>query len=222
MNDTMVSPNPMITLTMIKTVTHAYDPQAPLRLPDSVLRRLLTGIALALALLFILWSAVGSMAQPAPAPSGTSNDWQPYQADAFAFSYPAGWTVRKLEGQATHHLAPDAEAGGTHVAIAAVPAASADLGQIERMGVAYIEHNDAVVRHYLRIMPRTRMAGRAAARVRFTADLASGERIEGIWVGVPGPEGQVFSFVLNVYPDAYFNGVRHTFKRLLASVLLDH
>ena len=87
-------------------------------------------------------------------------------------------------------------------------------------GYTPVERNDAVTRHYLRIMPKTRLGGKVAARVRFTADLVSGERVEGLWIGVPQADGQVLSFVLNVYPDAYFNGVHHTFKQLLASVSL--
>ena len=184
--------------------------------------RMLLGAALGMLAIFVIWSSMGSMAQPAPTPDAPQDGWQRYQAKTFAFSYPAGWTVSAPDQDAgAYRLAPEGTEAGTHVAIALLPAASVDLAKIERMGIAHVERNDAVSRHYLRIMSRTRLDDRVAARVRFTADLVSGERVEGLWVGVPQADGQVLSFVLNVYPDAYFNGVHHTFKRLLSSVSLD-
>ena len=203
------------------TAIQAYEPEAPLTPSLPVLRRMLFGAALGVLAILVIWASMGSMAQPAPTPKPAEDDWQRYHAESFAVSHPADWTVRAPDQETeAYRLAPAGTEVGTHVAIMLHPAASTELAQIERMGIAHIEHNDAVERHYLRIMPRMRLDGRIAARVRFTADLASGERVEGLWVGVPQAEGQVLSIVLNVYPDAYFNGVHHTFKRLLASVSL--
>ena len=203
------------------TVINAFKPEIPLILPFPVIRRLLIGAALGALAIFVIWTSMGSMAQPAPTPDATEDDWQRYQAETFAFSYPAGWTVSVPDQDvAAYRLAPSGKDVGTHVAMALLPAASVDLAQIERMGIAHVERNDAIVRHYLRIMPRTRLDDQVAVRVRFTADLVSGERVEGLWVGLPQADGQVLSIVLNVYPDAYFNGVHHTFKRLLSSVSL--
>lgn len=197
------------------TILNTFEPKTPLAL----IRRLFIGAALGLLALFVIWASMGTMAQPAPTPDAPEDGWQQYQAETFAFSYPAGWTVSVLDqDRAAYRLAPEGVDGGTHVAMTLLPAASADLAQIERMGIAHVERNDAVSRHYLRIMPKTRLGDRIAARVRFTADLVSGERVEGLWVGIPQADGQVLSIVLNVYPDAYFNGVKHTFKRLLSSV----
>ena len=189
--------------------------------PFATLRRMLVGAALGTVALFVIWASMGSMAQPAPTPGLTEDGWQRYETPDFAFSYPAEWSVSApTEADAAYRLAPEGTDAGTHVAIAPLPTITTDLAKIERMGVAYVERNEAVTRHFLRIMPRMRLADRVAARVRFTADLASGERVEGLWVGVPQADGQVLSFVLNVYPDAYYNGVHHTFRRLLSSVTL--
>ena len=203
------------------TVIKSFEPKAPLTLPFPVLRRMLIGAAAGMLAIFVIWASMGSVAQPAPVLDVQEDGWQRYQAETFTFSYPAGWTVSASDQEeAVYRLAPEGVDGGTHVAIALLPAASADLARIERMGIAHVERDDAVARHYLRIMPRTRLDDRVAARVRFTADLVSDERVEGLWVGVPQADGQVLSLVLNVYPDAYFNGVHHTFKRLLASIAL--
>ncbi len=203
------------------TVIKSFEPEASLSLPFPVTRRMLVGAGLGILAIFVIWASMGSMAQPAPVLDVQKDGWQRYQAETFAFSYPAGWTVSASDqDEAAYRLAPDGVEAGTHVAIALLPAASADLAQIERMGIAHVERDDAVARHYLRIMPKTRLADHVAARVRFTTDLVSGERVEGLWVGVPQADGQVLSLVLKVYPDAYFNGVHHTFKRLLASVSL--
>ena len=203
------------------TAIHAYEPEAPMALPFPALRRLLFGVAVGAVALFVIWASMGTMAQPAPIPGPAEDGWQRYEAPAFAFSYPAEWSVSApTETEAAYRLAPQGTDAGTHVAISVLPEMTTDLARIERMGVAYVERNEAVTRHYLRIMPRMRLDDRVAARVRFTADLASGERVEGLWVGVPQADGQVLSFVLNVYPDAYYNGVHHTFRRLLSSVTL--
>lgn len=100
-------------------------------------------------------------------------------------------------------------------------AACCFIRQVERAGVAHVERNEAITRHFLRILPRTRLAERVVARVRYIADLDSGQRVEGLWVAIPRSDGCVLTIVLNVYPGAYFNGVHHTFKRLLASITLD-
>ena len=203
------------------TALHAYEPETPMALPFPTLRRLIVGAAVGVVALFVIWTSMGSMAQPAPTLGLAEDGWQRYQAPAFAFSYPAAWSVSApAEAEAAYRLAPEGTEAGTHVAIAVLPPSTTDLARIERMGVAYVERNEAVTRHYLRIMPRMRLDDRVAARVRFTADLASGERVEGLWVGVPQADGQVLNFVLNVYPDAYYNGVHHTFRRLLSSVTL--
>ena len=205
------------------TITQAFDPEAPLAIPLSVIRRFFLGSAVVLVSLFVVWASMGSMAQPAPNPGITKDGWHRYKAPSFAFSYPTAWAVNAPgQGDATsYRLAPQADAGtGTHVAIAYLPTTTTNLDQIERLGVAHVERDDTIARHYLRIMTPTRLADRVAARVRFTADLVSGERVEGLWVGIPQEDGQVLSFVLNVYPDDYFNGVHHTFKRLLASITL--
>ena len=190
-------------------------------LPFATLGRLFIGVALGALALFVIWASMSSMAQPAPTPGLTEDGWQRYEAQAFAFSFPADWAISApTEQDAAYRLGPERAQARTHVAITVLPTTTTDLTKIERMGVAYVERNEAVTRHYLRIMPRMRLDDRVAARVRFTADLASGERVEGLWVGVPQADGSVLNFVLNVYPDAYFNSVRHTFRRLLSTVTL--
>ena len=206
----------------MKTLIRSFEPETPLAFPKSLLRRLLTGVVVAVGAVFVVWSSMGSMAQPAPTPGATDDDWQRHQAATFAFSYPAGWTLRPpSEAREAYRLAPSGQAEGTHVTIAYLPEATPDLAQVERKGVAHVEGNEAVTRHFLRILPRTRLAGRVAARVRYTADLDSGQRVEGLWVAIPQADGRVLTVVLDVYPGAYFNGVHHTFRRLLASITLD-
>ena len=208
----------------MNTETHieAYEPGNPLALLAHLVGRLLTWIVVAGVATFVVWASMGTMAQPAPIPRATEDGWQRYQATAFAFSYPADWTVRPPSEQSeAYRLAPADQDNGARVTIAYLPASNVDLAQIERMGVAHVERNEAITRHFLRILPRTRLASRVAARVRYTADLNSGERVEGLWVAIPQPDGRVLAFILDVYPDAHFKTVHHTFKRLLASVTLE-
>lgn len=198
-----------------KTIIHAFEPDTPLALPVSLIQRFFIGMGMAVVALFVLWATMGTMAQPAP--SHLEREWQRYESDGFAFSYPPDWSVDALP-EGGFRLTPVGRSGGTHIAVAYIAGAVTDLEHVERLGVAHIEQQAAVARYFLRILPRTRLADRAVAQVRYTADLRSGERVEGVWVGIPQANGRVLTFELSAYPDTYFNGINHTFNRLLASV----
>ncbi len=169
----------------------------------------------------VLWASLGAASRPVPLMRLSEMGWQQYRTASLQFVRPAGWEVAPLaEGAEGFRLTPPGGADGTHIALAYLPAAAPDLRAVERLGVAHVERNEALARHYVRILPRTRMAGRAAAQVRFSGYLASGAQVEGVWSGTPLPDGRVLAVSLEVHSGTSFKSAYAVYRQVLPSVRL--
>ena len=183
-----------------------------------LLRRPSMWMALLPVAVAVVWS-MDTLGQPTPLMHLTEAPWETHETAELAFALPAHWTVTTTE-DGSLRLAEQDVTGGAVITLAFAPEAPATMEAIEREGVRLIEQNPAIRRHFVRIDGRARLAGRAAARLQYTADLASGQRVDAIWMAVPIDDGRLLGLTLTVPEDAYFTAADALFRRFIQSVTL--
>lgn len=186
--------------------------------PAQALRRPTVWATLLPVAVAVFWS-MGSLGQPAPLMHLTEAPWQTHQADALAFALPTSWTVEARD-DGSLLLSDPAGTEGVAITVTFSPEAPASLGAIERQGVLRIERDPAIARHFLRIDKRTRVAGRAAVRIPYTADLAAGHRVEALWLALPLDDGRLLGLTLTVPSNSYHTAADALFRRFIDSVTL--
>ncbi len=199
-------------------VTTLKAPHTVLESIFRLLRHPVLWAALLLTAVLLLWATAGAAGQPVPLMHTTEAAWPRHEAAGLAFAHPPDWSVTPLPDAAGLRLAPADAPAGTHVALTFVDDAPADLAAVERLGVVRLERDAGFDRHYVRILPRTRVDGQPAVQLRYTAYLTDGTHIEGLWIATPMPDGRLLSTSLVVHPGSYFKSVRSLYRKVLGTL----